>query len=64
QLIGAVAAATAVRVFAPDAARLVRRGLAAGVMVGVASLTEQGPTAHPPHQTTSDAIQAGRGERS
>ena len=42
-LIGGLATVTAVRVFVPDAARLLRRGLAAGVMVGVASLTERGP---------------------
>jgi hypothetical protein len=64
QLIGALAAATAVRVFAPDAARLVRRGLAAGVLVGVASLSERGPAAHPPRSgsAVSEAIQAGRTE--
>ncbi|MFG3258907.1 hypothetical protein [Streptomyces sp. NPDC048172] len=43
-LIGALALATAARVFIPDAARLVRRGLAAGVKVGVASLSERGRT--------------------
>jgi hypothetical protein len=62
QLIGALAAATAVRIFAPDAARLVRRGLAAGVMVGVASLSERGPAAHPPRPAVSEAIHAGQTE--
>jgi hypothetical protein len=33
--------ATAVRVLVPDLTRLVRRGLAAGVSVGVASLAER-----------------------
>lgn len=64
QLIGALAAATAVRVFVPDAARWVRRGLAAGVMVGVASLAERPPAGHPPHQAAAEALQGRGGEQS
>ncbi|MFG2891168.1 hypothetical protein [Streptomyces sp. NPDC048248] len=40
-LTGALVTATAVRVFAPDAVRLARRGLAVGVRVGAASLAER-----------------------
>jgi hypothetical protein len=46
-LIGALVIATAVRVFAPDAVRLTRRGLAAGVRVGAASLADPRRTARP-----------------
>ncbi|WP_030888173.1 MULTISPECIES: hypothetical protein [Streptomyces] len=62
-LIGALAA-TAARVFVPDAVRLVRRGLAAGVVVGVASLAERGRTTHPqPHAPDESRLTAGTGER-
>ncbi|MFF4607906.1 hypothetical protein ACFY12_34860 [Streptomyces sp. NPDC001339] len=57
-LIGGLAVATAARVFVPDAARLARRGLAAGVMVGIASLTERGRSTPAPNPAGSEAIQA------
>ncbi|MFF8785183.1 hypothetical protein [Streptomyces sp. NPDC015125] len=47
-LIGALVIATAVRVFAPDAVRLARRGLAVGVRVGAASLADHRRADSPP----------------
>ncbi|MEU6331981.1 hypothetical protein ABZ851_32710 [Streptomyces sp. NPDC047049] len=47
-LIGALVIATAVRVFAPDAVRLARRGLAVGVRVGAASLADHRRVGGPP----------------
>ncbi|MDJ1135424.1 hypothetical protein [Streptomyces iconiensis] len=61
-LIG-VLAATAARVFVPDAVRLVRRGLAAGVMAGVASLTERGRDARPQPPASEAGLSAEKGER-
>ncbi|MBQ0985152.1 hypothetical protein KBZ10_11590 [Streptomyces sp. F63] len=42
-LLHGLVLATAMRVFTPDAARLVRRALAAGVRVGTASLPDRRP---------------------
>ena len=61
-LIG-VLAATVARVFVPDAVRLVRRGLAAGVVVGVASLTERGRAARPQPHASEARLGAEKGER-
>ncbi|MEE1928636.1 hypothetical protein V1J52_10590 [Streptomyces sp. TRM 70351] len=62
-LIGALALTTAVRVFVPDAARLARRGLAAGVRVGAASLGEPRYTAAPVHRRGGPALPPGEEER-
>lgn len=63
QFISGLAVATAVRVFAPDAVRLGRRGLAAGVMVGFAALTERGRSGDPAPRAPEPSLPAGRGER-
>ncbi|MCF6523137.1 hypothetical protein [Streptomyces sp. JJ36] len=62
-LIGVLAVATAVRVFVPDALRLARRGLAAGVKVGVASLAERRHTDTGRYPATDVPLPTGRGER-
>ncbi|UQA90690.1 hypothetical protein [Streptomyces halobius] len=55
-LISVLVIATAVRVFAPDAMRLARRGLAAGVRVGAASLAGHRPTVGPSCQHLEVAL--------
>jgi hypothetical protein len=61
-LMSAVVTATAARVFLPDARRIVRRSLAAGVRVGVASLGERVRSGHPPRPAPNLTAQARAGE--
>jgi hypothetical protein len=63
--MGAVATVTAARVFLPDVVRLARRSLAAGVRIGVASLSEGARTGRPPGRAPRPAarLRTGEGER-
>ncbi len=62
-LMGALVGATATRVFLPDAVRLARRSLAAGVKVGVASLSERPRAGHPPRPAPHRAVRTGEEKR-